>query len=291
MIFRASAAKPALACYRPGAMPTSDAPTAGLLLIGDELLSGKIRDENGHHLAKTLRRLGIGFVEMALVGDDLEAIGEALLRLCARTDMVFTSGGVGPTHDDITMESIAAATGRALVQHPTIAASLRKHYGDNLTEAALTMADVPEGTVLRGDHGWPVLRLDLDRPADPAQARIYILPGVPSLFRAKLEHLENTEGELPRGEGWHLALLHSTLDESKLAPHLDALLAKYGPPHGPLEIGSYPRWARADDGSIDYHVRITFEAPAADAGIAETARDELAETLGPEALCEAAAAI
>ncbi|MGH1343224.1 MAG: competence/damage-inducible protein A [Nannocystales bacterium] len=269
-------------------MPTPAPPTAGLLLIGDELLSGKIRDENGHHLAKTLRRLGIAFVEMAMVGDHEAAIGDALVRLCTRADLVFTSGGVGPTHDDITMASIAAATGRSLQQHPEMAASLRKHYGDNLTDAALSMADVPDGTVLRGSRGWPVLRLDLDRPTDPTASRIYILPGVPSLFRSKLEQLEATDGELPRGEGWHLALLHTTLDESKLAPHLDALLAKFGAPQGPLEIGSYPRWARAEDGSIDYHVRITFEAPADAASLAETARDELAATLGADALCDAA---
>ncbi len=270
-------------------MPTPAPSTAALLLIGDELLSGKIRDENGHVLAKTLRRLGIAFVEMAMVRDQEAAIGEALLRLCSRADLVFTSGGVGPTHDDITMESIAAATGRPLTQHLEMAASLRAHYGDQLTDAALSMADIPEGTVLRGRRGWPVLRLDLDRPTDPVAARIYILPGVPSLFRSKLEQLEATEGELPRGDGWHLALLHTILDESKLAPELDALLAKYGAPVGPLEIGSYPRWARADDGSIHYHVRITFEAPAADASIADAARDELASTLGPEALCEASA--
>ncbi|MEM6290283.1 MAG: competence/damage-inducible protein A [Myxococcota bacterium] len=256
-------------------------PTAGLLLIGDELLSGKIRDENGHHMAKTLRRLGIRFVEMAMVGDDAAAIGEALLRLCGRADVVFTSGGVGPTHDDITMASVAAATGRPLRQHPEMAAQLRHHYGERLTDAALSMADVPEGTTLRGAKGWPVMRLDLDRADDPAQATIYILPGVPSLFRSKLEQLENAD-DLPRGDGWHLALLHSTLDESKLASHLDALVAKYDG----VEIGSYPRWARAEDGSIDYHVRITFEAPANLAATVDQARDELAKILGPDALCE-----
>jgi len=267
-------------------MPTPSSATAGLLLIGDELLSGKIRDENGHHLAKTLRRLGIAFVEMAMVRDDQEAIGEALLRLCRRADLVFTSGGVGPTHDDITLESIAAATGRPLVQHPELAASLRKYYAENLTEAALSMADVPEGTTLRGGRGWPALCLELDRDSDPVHARIYILPGVPGLFRSKLEHLEGSEGELPRGDGWHLALVHTNLDESKLAPHLDALLAKYGAPQGPLEIGSYPRWSRAEDGSLAFHVRITLEAPSASASVAETARGELIEALGPEALCE-----
>lgn len=269
-------------------MSTPNSPTAGLLLIGDELLSGKIRDENGHHLARSLRRMGIAFVEMAMVGDEQAAIGEALLRLCGRADLVFTSGGVGPTHDDITMVSIAAATGRPIQQHPQMAASLRRHYGDELTDAALSMADVPEGTSLCGHRGWPVLRLDLDRPRDPARARIYILPGVPSLFRAKLEQLEAADGELPRGEGWHVALLHTTLDESKLAPHLNALVAKYGAPAGPLEIGSYPRWARAEDGSIDAHVRVTFETPTGSASIADSARDELATALGPDALCDPA---
>ncbi len=263
--------------------PTPPAPTAALLLIGDELLSGKIRDENGAFMAKAMRRRGIALIEMSMVRDDHAAIGEALLRLGARADLVFTSGGVGPTHDDVTMDAVARATGRPLEQHPLMAAQLRAHYGERLTDAALSMADVPRGTVLRGSKGWPVIRLDLEpEQNDPIRTRIYILPGVPSLFRAKLEHLEAAPGELPEGTGWHVARLHSTLDESKLAPHLDALVAK----HPDIDIGSYPRWARAEDGSIDYQVRITFEGPAPEASRVDAVRDELATRLGPDALCE-----
>jgi molybdopterin-biosynthesis enzyme MoeA-like protein len=155
-------------------------------------------------------------------------------------------------------------------------AQLRKHYGERISPAALSMADLPRGTQLVAEQGWPVLRLDLTGTV------VYILPGVPGLLRAKLEHLESLPDELPQGEGWHLALLHTTLDESKLAPHLDALVEA----HAGVEIGSYPRWTRADDGRIRYHVRVTFEAPAAFAPQVEAVRDELAERLGPDALCE-----
>lgn len=256
----------------------TDAPTAAVLLIGDELLSGKIRDENGHFLARLMRRRGIRLLEMAVVGDDIADIGRTLLRLCERADVVFTSGGVGPTHDDRTLEAIAACTGRPLTRNARMEEQLRRHYGERISDAALRMADLPRGTQLRAEEGWPVLRLDL------GGSRVYILPGVPGLLRAKLEHLEELEGELPRGEGWHLALLHTTLDESKLAPHLDAVLGDSA--FRDVEIGSYPRWERDGDGRIRYHVRVTFEAPVALAARVDAARAELAHRLGPDALCE-----
>ena len=254
----------------------ADAPTAAVLLIGDELLSGKIRDENGHFIAKLLRRRGVRLVEVSVVGDDVDAIGRALLRLCEAADVVFTSGGVGPTHDDVTLAAIAAATERPLTRNGPMEAQLRKHYGERISAAALSMADLPRGTQLVAEQGWPVLRLGLEGTV------VYILPGVPGLLRAKLEHLEALPGELPQGEGWHLALLHTTLDESKLAPHLDALVEAFAE----VEIGSYPRWARSDEGRIRYHVRVTFEAPAALAPQVEAARDELTRRLGPDALCD-----
>jgi molybdenum cofactor synthesis domain-containing protein len=260
----------------------ADAPTAAVLLIGDELLSGKIRDENGHFLARLLRRRGIRLIEMAVVGDRTADIGSALLRLCERADFVFTSGGVGPTHDDVTLEAIAACTGRPLTRNARMEEQLRRHYGERISDAALRMADLPRGTQLRAEEGWPVLRLDLESPSGAAGARVYILPGVPGLLRAKLEHLEELDGELPRGEGWHLALLHTTLDESKLAPHLNALLDAFKD----VEIGSYPRWERGDDGRIRYHVRVTFEAPMTLRATVDAAREELAHRLGPDQLCE-----
>jgi len=257
-------------------VPNAAVPLAAVLLIGDELLTGKVRDENGFVLAKLLRRRGIRLVEICTVGDTLEEIGAALLRLCERADLVFTSGGVGPTHDDRTLEAIARATGRPLVRNAEMEAQLRLYYGARITDAALRMSDLPEGTALRAMPGWPVLRLDL------AQARVYILPGVPGLLRAKLEHLEAIDGELPMLEGWHVQLLHTSLDESKLAGLLDAVVAAFPG----VEIGSYPRWSRTEDGRIHMHVRVTFEGPRGAAERIEAACERLRATLPPGTLLE-----
>lgn len=264
----------------PGSVAGTGAPTpprAAILLIGDELLSGKIRDENGWFLAKTMRRRGIGLVEVRTVGDAIPDIGRALVELLARAPLVFTSGGVGPTHDDRTLEAIAQATGRPLRRHPVIEAELRAYYGDRITPEALTMADLPEGTVLRAGPGWPALRLDLD---DPRPSRIYILPGVPPLLRAKVERLEGLPDELPLGEGWHLTTLHSLVDESRLAAMLEAVLERFPG----VEIGSYPRWARGEDGRVSHHVRVTFEGPRRDAAMVDAACESLRAALPPEAV-------
>lgn len=253
-----------------------DVPTACVLLIGDELLTGKVRDENGHFLAKLLRRRGIRLLEICTIGDDPDEIGAALVRLCARAPIVFTSGGVGPTHDDRTLYAIARTTGRELVRNAEMEAQLRHYYGERINEAALRMADLPAGTLLRAMPGWPVLRLDLEA------ARVYILPGVPSLLRAKLEHLEAIEGELPLSAGWHLATLHTSLDESKLAPLLDAVVAEFPG----IDIGSYPRWSRSEDGRIRVHVRVTFEGPSGEAARVEAARERLQAALAPDQLLE-----
>lgn len=259
-----------------------ETPTACVLLIGDELLTGKVRDENGHFLAVSLRRRGIRLLEICTVGDRPEEIGDALLRLCARAPLVFTSGGVGPTHDDRTLEAIARATGRPLVRDAQLEAQLRQHYGPRLTDAALRMADLPRGTILRALPGWPVFRLDLDAVPGRAGARIYILPGVPGLLRAKYEHLEAIEGELPHTPGWHLEVLYTSLDESALAAHLDAVVAA----HPAVDIGSYPRWGRGDDGRIHMHVRVTLEGPATAREAVLAARAQLHAALGPEHLLD-----
>lgn len=254
---------------------SSSPSTAAVLLIGDELLTGKVRDENGHALARWLRQRGIRLVEICTIGDGPDEIGAALVRLAGRAGLVFTSGGVGPTHDDRTLASIAAACGLPLERNAEMEASIRAHYRDRLTEAALHMADLPRGTVLVAQQGWPVMRLDLPQPL-PA-ARVYILPGVPALLRAKLEHLDAADDELPRGEGWHLAFVYTTLDESRLAADLDAIVAAFPE----VEIGSYPRFGRTADGRIHMHVRVTLEAPRASADRVEMARVQLMGRLPP----------
>ncbi len=257
-------------------MTHREAPTAAVLLIGDELLSGKIRDENGHALACVMRRRGIRLLEICTVGDTAEEIGAAFLRLVARAQLVFTSGGVGPTHDDRTLASIAAATGRPLVRNAAMEAQLRAHYGERITDAALRMADLPAGTLLRAPTGWPVMRLDVEG------ARAYILPGVPSLLRAKLEHLEALAGELPSGDGWYLAVVYTDLDESKLAAHLDAVVAEFPE----IDVGSYPRWSRGEDGRIHLHVKVTLEAPTPLRARVDAARERLRAALAPQHLLD-----
>lgn len=259
--------------------PTAEPPRAAVLLIGDELLSGKIRDANGHFLAQVLRRRGMALVEIRTVGDALPDIGRALLDLAARASFVFTSGGVGPTHDDRTLEAIAAATGRPLVRHPEMAAELAQHYGERATEAAMSMADLPEGTTLCAGPGWPVLRLDLD---EPSPCRVYILPGVPPLLRAKIERLEATEGELPQAGGWHLVEVHTSLEEHRLAPELDAVLEEFPG----IQVGSYPRWTREEDGRIRLRVRVTVEGPIELASQVDAAREALLARLPADCIVE-----
>ncbi len=249
-----------------------DIPTAAVLLIGNELLSGKIRDQNGHNLAKMMRRRGIRLLEVCTVEDDLQAIGDALRRLLGRTPLVFTSGGVGPTHDDVTMEAVALALGRRVHRDAAMERVLRAHFGERLTPAALKMADLPEGTELTAEHGWPVMRLRLDEGR-----RIYILPGIPQLCQAKIEALEAIPGELPDAGGWALELLHTALDEADLAAPLNQVVADYAD----VEIGSYPRWTPDEQGRLRCVVRVTFEAIGARRHLARDARDALARALGP----------
>lgn len=257
-------------------------PTAGVLLIGNELLSGKIRDENGVHLARVLRRRGIALLEITTVADTLDDIGDGLLRLLRRTPLVFTSGGVGPTHDDVTLEAIARATGRPLARDAAMERLLREHYGDRITPEALAMADLPQGTRLCAESGWPVLRLDLPVdlarfPDRPHAARIYVLPGIPALLRAKVDALESIDGELPMTAGWVLLTVHTSLDESALAGPLQEIANA----HPQVEIGSYPRWSADADGRLRAQVRVTFEASEPAAAAAAAAREALLARLDP----------
>ncbi|MEM6994157.1 MAG: competence/damage-inducible protein A [Myxococcota bacterium] len=262
---------------QPSGPPGEAPPRAAVLLVGDELLSGKIRDENGHFLAKAMRRRGIALVEIRTVSDAPRDIGHALLDLAARVPILFTSGGVGPTHDDRTLAAIAEATGRPLQRNATMERQLREYYTDRITDAALSMADLPEGTELCAGPGWPAMRLSLE---GPPPCRVYILPGVPGLLRAKVERLLAADGELPDAGGWHLAEIHTSLEESQLAPLLDAVLQEFPK----VEIGSYPRWSRGDDGRIALDVRVTLEGPVAMADDVQAAHAALQRRLPVDAI-------
>jgi molybdenum cofactor synthesis domain-containing protein len=124
---------------------TSDIVTAAVLLIGDEILSGRTKDVNSGFIAERLTELGIDLKEIRVVADEEPAIVEALNALRARYTYVFTTGGIGPTHDDITADAVATAFGVPLLVHPAVEADMRSYFGDRLNESRLRMARVPEG--------------------------------------------------------------------------------------------------------------------------------------------------
>lgn len=214
-------------------------PTAGVVIIGDEILSGKFADQNGAFLIGELRHLGVELRRLVVIPDERDDIAATVKELAARCDYVFTSGGVGPTHDDVTIESIAAAYGVAVVRHPELEKRVRGYWGARLDEANLRLADVPDGAELAWgkDTTWPVV----------AFRNIYILPGVPELFRRKFVDLRDRF----RSEPVVAARLFVNADEGQLAPSLDRVVAA----HPAVKIGSYPRFTERD-----FRVLLTLES-------------------------------
>ena len=156
--------------------------TAGIVIIGDEILSGKFADENASYLIGTLADLGVSLRRIAMIPDDLDDIAQTVHSFSETFDFVVTSGGVGPTHDDVTMAGIARGFGTKAIIHPTLEAILRDYWGPDMPEANIRLAEVPDGAVLvTGDDGrWPVV----------SYRNVYILPGVPKLFRKKFESIK-----------------------------------------------------------------------------------------------------
>ncbi len=205
---------------------------AGALLIGDELLSGKVRDANGPLLARVLFDCGIRLRRLLVCPDEPAEIVEELRRLTARYDVVFTSGGLGPTHDDVTVEAVAEALERPLVRDRRLERMLAAFYGERLTEAHRRMAWVPVGTELLTCEGlrFPVLKVD----------RVFVLPGVPRFFEHKV-HALRPWLQARSGRPLHSRSLRVAADEGLLAPLLAKVAARFPAVH----LGSYPR-QRAD---------------------------------------------
>lgn len=238
-------------------MPTETLPpshTAALILIGDEILSGKIRDENGAWLMRELRALGVELRRVEVVPDDESLIIDAVLRCRKHARHLFTSGGIGPTHDDLTVPSVARALGRAVVHHPEMVAVLRSHWGDDLTPRRLRLSEVPEGAQLV----WGDAR-ELRFPAILVDD-VLILPGVPSLFVEKF----NACKERYRAPPIELCNLYLSLGETAIAADLHEATERFSG----ISIGSYPRF---DD--ADHQVRITLESR--DAALVERCADWL----------------
>ena len=230
--------------------------TAAGIIIGDEILSGRVRDANSEPLITLCADLGVDLQRISYIGDAEEDI-VAEVRFCAgRFDAVITSGGVGPTHDDRTVASIAKAFGVGVERHPDLVKMIRAWWGERFTEAALRMADIPAGSrlVYSNDGLIPMVAFN----------NVYIFPGIPRLFAAKIVALR---GEF-EGSKKHLANLYLNSDESAIADRLTAVDGAFPE----VKIGSYPR----SEGE-DHRVWITFESLSAAA--ANSAVDRLLEVL------------
>jgi molybdenum cofactor synthesis domain-containing protein len=198
--------------------------TAGIIIIGNEILSGKTQDSNSFFLASELRALGVSVMRISVIPDDIETIGKEALFFSKSFDYVFTSGGVGPTHDDITAAGIACGFGVKLVKHPALEQKFREKYGKTCNEAILKMSEVPEGAELIdfGNSRFPLVSFK----------NIFIFPGIPKYLREKFGLIK----ERFRTTALYLKRLFLDAEESDIAADLNRIVAE----NKEVSFGSYP---------------------------------------------------
>lgn len=242
-------------------MTTDKVWTAGMLVIGDEILSGRTHDKNIAQVASWLQVQGIRLTEARVVSDSMEAIAEALNALRERYDYVFTTGGIGPTHDDISVDAVAKALGVPVVVHPEARAILEDYYKDKpggLTEARLRMARVPEGADLIPNRrsGAPGIK----------HGKIHMMAGVPYITAEMLDALTGTlEGGAP--------LLSETVGCWVAESEVADVLREVEKAHANCQIGSYPFFREGKTGA-NFVIRSTSRDDVA------SAVDTLCEALG-----------
>ena len=226
--------------------------TAAAIIIGDEILSAKVRDANTPLLIDFMAELGIDLERIVVIGDDCKAIAAEVAACSEKYDVVITSGGVGPTHDDCTVRAVADAFGVEVVRHPDIEGMIRAWWGERFTESALQMAEMPEGSRLfYGDDGLlPLVVFE----------NVYLFPGVPRLFAAKLPSLRIERSGTPQVV--HGVYLNS--DESRIAP----LVGQVADECPQVKVGSYPRFGEGKD----HRLWISLEGVDADRVAAATDR-------------------
>lgn len=236
--------------------------TAALLVIGDEILSGRTQDANIAALAKWLNLQGIRLAEVRVVADRIDAIGAAVNALRGANDYLFTTGGIGPTHDDITVDAIAAALGRKVIIHPKARQVLEDYYASRggITEARLRMARVPDGATLIENSlsGAPGIQVE----------NIFILAGVPHIAQLMLEGLN---GKLEGGAPLISHTIGCWVAESEVA---DLLLAVERA-HAGCQIGSYPFFREGRVGA-------NFVIRATDAALLDRCVTALGEALAKQ---------
>ncbi len=213
--------------------------TAGIIIIGDEILSGKVEECNALFMAKGLRLRGVDVRHISVIPDDIDEIAKEVREFSNRFDYVFTSGGIGPTHDDVTIEGIAKAFDVKIVINDFLRKLIHEKYGSNLTPEQLKLALVPDGAELMKDKTlrFPLLQF----------RNVYILPGIPEYLRKKFFVIE----KLFNGPPILWKKVYINKYEYAIAPLLSKIVKK----HEDVKIGSYPTLDNKD-----YFVMITLES-------------------------------
>jgi len=213
--------------------------TAGIIVIGNEILSGKVTDTNSPYLTRELRKLGVTVRRIVTIPDELDVIASTVAEFRPAYDVVFTSGGVGPTHDDVTNEGVARGVYRPVIRPPQIESRLREFFKDKINEARLKMAEVPEGTelIVDGRLGFPTIKCE----------NIYILPGIPEILEQKFQAIRDRFAASP----YFLRVIYTKDGEGTIAEHLNTTLVAFPE----LLLGSYPKI-----GDPEYAVKLTLES-------------------------------
>jgi molybdopterin-biosynthesis enzyme MoeA-like protein len=238
--------------------------TAAALLIGNEILSGKVEEENLSYLAQELWGLGISLQEVRILRDQTDAIVTAVRALSGAHTYVFTTGGIGPTHDDVTLAAVAHAFGVPLVRDPTLEHLIRaSHPGADPTPRQFRMALVPQGAQLvgGGERRWPTI----------CKENVFLFPGIPKYFRQRLADLRDRLRTTPFAR----CFLHTMMGEGELADLLDEVVDRFPS----VEVGSYPVVDRED-----YRVRVSFEGR--DSAEVAAARAALRGLLPPDVIVD-----
>ena len=230
--------------------------TAAIVIIGNEILSGKVEDENGPFLSRELRGLGVDVRRMVIISDDESAIAEEVASCSRRYDWVFTTGGIGPTHDDVTMVGIARGLGRKVIRYSELESIIRSKYSGVVNDAVLKLAEAPEGADLVSSSvlNFPVVTVQ----------NIYIFPGIPRATQKFFGAIKDRFQDLP----FFIRRIYLNVREDEIAADLHMVLKGF--PH--LLLGSYP--VNDQPG-----VQVVLTLESKDAGYLDSAFRQLVELL------------
>ncbi len=218
--------------------------TAGIIVIGNEILSGKVHDINSFYLASELRALGVDVRRISVIPDDIEIIGREVTDFSGSYDYVFITGGVGPTHDDVTIAGIAKGFGVRIIRHPEIRKILSSRYNNSFNNAVMKMTEVPEGAEI-------IFREGMRFPAITFK-NIFMFPGIPEYLKNKFSLIK----ERFRTSAFYLKRLFLNAHESDIADILSAVVAE----NADVTIGSYPVV-----GNCEHKIIITVESKSDEA--------------------------